>query len=110
MNEDCYLHIDNNISVSVQLLSEMAKRYHIKQIVLFGSAARHELTPASDIDLLVEFERGKAPSLGDLVEINDSFSALLGGRKVSISTPSILNNPYRRREIENDMKILYANG
>jgi len=75
---------------------------------LSGSAARGEITPDSYIDLLVEFEGGKSPSLGGMVKISDAFSKLFNGRKVDIATPSILNNPYRRREIEKDMELLYA--
>ncbi|MFQ5660979.1 MAG: nucleotidyltransferase domain-containing protein [Gammaproteobacteria bacterium] len=97
-----------DIPVSRNALSAILERYHIKRLALFGSAVRGELTPSSDIDLLVEFEQGKAPSLGGMVMINDAFSTLLGGRKVDIATPSILNNPYRRREIEKDMELLYA--
>ena len=90
------------------ILAELARRHHIKQLALFGSAARGELTPSSDIDLLVEFEQGMAPSLGGMTAINNAFSALFDGRKVDIATPAILNNPYRRREIEKDMELLYA--
>jgi predicted nucleotidyltransferase len=43
-----------------------------------------------------------------MVEIQDAFSVLFGGRKVDVATPSILNNPYRRRAIEKDMEELYA--
>lgn len=94
--------------VSRIVLAELARRHHIKQLALFGSAARGELTPSSDIDLLVEFEQGKAPSLGGMTAINNAFSSLFDGRKVDIATPAILNNPYRRREIEKDMELLYA--
>ena len=94
--------------VSRIVLAELARRYHIKQLALFGSAARGELTSSSDVDLLVEFEQGKAPSLGGMTAINNAFSSLFGGRKVDIATPAILNNPYRRREIEKDMELLYA--
>ena len=90
------------------VLAELARQYHIKRLALFGSAARGELTPSSDIDLLVEFEQGKAPSLGGMTVINNAFSSLFGGRKVDIATPAILNNPYRRREIEKDLELLYA--
>ena len=90
------------------VLAELARRFHIKQLALFGSAARGELTPSSDIDLLVEFEQGEAPSLGGMTVINNAFSSLFGGRKVDIATPAILNNPYRRREIEKDLELLYA--
>lgn len=90
------------------VLSELARRYHIKRLALFGSAARGELTPSSDIDLLVEFEQGLAPSLGGITAINNAFSSLFGGRKVDITTPAVLKNPYRRREIEKDLELLYA--
>ena len=94
--------------VSRIVLAQLARRYRIKQLALFGSAARGELTPSSDVDLLVEFEQGEAPSLGGMTAINNAFSSLFGGRKVDIATPAILNNPYRRREIEKDMELLYA--
>ena len=35
------------------------KRYGVKRIGLFGSFVRSEQTPGSDIDVLVEFERGE---------------------------------------------------
>lgn len=94
--------------VSRIVLAGLARRYHIKQLALFGSAARGELTPSSDIDLLVEFEQGMAPSLGGMTAVNNAFSSLFDGRKVDIVTPAILNNPYRRHEIEKDMEVLYA--
>jgi predicted nucleotidyltransferase len=42
------------------------------------------------------------------VEIQDAFEKLFHGRKVDVATPSILNNPYRKRAIEKDMEELYA--
>jgi predicted nucleotidyltransferase len=102
------IHIGQDISVPVAAVAELARQYHIRRLTLFGSAARGELTPESDIDLIVEFESGKAPSLGGLVDMQDAFSSLFGGRKVDLATPSILNNPYRRRAIEKDMEVLYA--
>ena len=43
-----------------------------------------------------------------MVELEERFSELLGGRKVDVATPAILNNPYRRQAIEKDMQELYA--
>jgi predicted nucleotidyltransferase len=106
-NED-RLVIGRTIVVSRAALREVTQHYHIRRLVLFGSAARGELKPDSDIDLLVEFESGQAPSLGGMVEIREAFAKLFGGRKVDIATPAILNNPYRRRAIERDMEELYA--
>lgn len=100
--------IGGTVVVSHAALLKLVQYYYIKRLVLFGSAARGELKPDSDIDLLVEFKKGKAPSLGGMVELQDAFVNLFGGRKVDLATPTILNNPYRRRAIEKDMEELYA--
>ena len=93
---------------SQQAISELITHYHINYLALFGSAARQEIQPSSDIDLLIDFEKGKAPSLSTMVRIKDAFSELFSGRKVDIATRSILNNPFRRRQIEKDLVVLYA--
>lgn len=100
--------IGRKIRVSRKTLRQLAQRYHILRLGLFGSAARGELEPDSDIDLLVEFEPGKSPSLGGMVELQKALSGLFGGRKVDVATSAILKNPYRRRSIEKDMEELYA--
>jgi predicted nucleotidyltransferase len=103
-----YLQLGGQLTVSRAEVESLARRFHIRKLVLFGSAARGELRPDSDIDLLVEFEPGKAPSLGGMLGISDAFSGLFGGRSVDLATASILENPYRRRAIERDMEMLYA--
>lgn len=108
INEQDRLVVGGEIVISRAVLEELAKRYHIQKLVLFGSAARGELKADSDIDLLVEFESGEAPSLGGMLDVQEAFVALFGGRTVDLATPSILNNPYRRRAIEKNMEELYA--
>lgn len=95
-------------TISRTALKKLVAHYHIRRLDLFGSAARGELKADSDIDLLVDFEKGKAPSLGGMVKLQEDFSTLFGGRKVDVATSSILNNPYRRQAIKKDMEELYA--
>ena len=95
------------ISVDRKALGELVELYRIRRLSLFGSAARGELEPESDIDLLVEFEEENEMSLGGMVRLGDALS-LLFGRKVDIATPGILNNPYRQQSILKDLKELYA--
>jgi predicted nucleotidyltransferase len=102
------IKIGDGVTVSRAALRKLAKRYQIRRLALFGSAARGELKPSSDVDLLVEFETGVAPSLGGMVEIQTALSKLFGGRKVDLATPAILKNPYRQRAIEKDLEELYA--
>jgi predicted nucleotidyltransferase len=106
-NPEDDLVIGNDLVVSRAELGGLVRRYHIKYLGLFGSAARGELHPGSDIDLLVEFEPGNAPSLWSATELQDAFSRLFGGRSVDIVPPEVLRNPYRRKTIERDMKVLF---
>jgi uncharacterized protein len=55
---------------------EIARRRGAKAVWVFGSVARGEATPASDIDFLVEFEPGR--SLLDQVHLIDELGSLLG--------------------------------
>ena len=40
-------------------LPEIKEKYGVKNLYIFGSYVRGEQTPESDIDILVEFEKGK---------------------------------------------------
>lgn len=88
-------------------LAAVCRQYKVKKMSLFGSAARGEMRPDSDVDLLVEFKPMEGPSLWGLVDMQDELSPLFGNRRVEIASPEILANPYRRRTIERDLKVLY---
>jgi len=61
----------NNQSQILQYLSankqNISRKYHLKKLGIFGSYARGEQTPISDLDLLVEFE-DNTPDLADKKE------------------------------------------
>ena len=96
-----------SLRVPKQQVAEVCRRYGVKKLSLFGSAARGELRADSDVDLMVEFTPQSRTTLFDLPRMRDEFSALFGNRKVDVTSPEILRNPYRRRTIERDMKTLY---
>ena len=94
--------------IDAKAVAAICRRYKVKKMALFGSAARGELRPDSDIDLLVEFKPKQGPSLWGLTDMQDALSPLFEGRQVHIAGPGILNNPYRRKTIERDLKVLYG--
>ena len=96
------------LDVPKRRLDALCRRHHIKRLGVFGSFARGEAGEGSDVDVLVEFEPDKAPSLFKLVDVQEELSVLFGGRRVDIATPVILENPYRRKSILADLKTLYA--
>jgi predicted nucleotidyltransferase len=76
-------------------LAQVCRRYGVKELSLFGSAARGETRPESDIDIMVEFE--------SLVEELES----LTGRGVDLVTKSGLK-PWVRPQVLKDARLIYA--
>lgn len=56
-------------------LPEIRERYGVTSIGVFGSYARGEAAPGSDIDLIVEFDR---PIGWELVDLTDYLESRLG--------------------------------
>ncbi|MBI1745359.1 MAG: nucleotidyltransferase family protein [Acidobacteria bacterium] len=77
---------------AVRLLQEkhpyLAAEFGVSKIGLFGSYAKGHSTDASDIDLIVEFER---PIGFRFIELVDYLENLLG-RKVDVLTPAGIQN------------------
>ena len=55
---------------------EELRQRHVTSLALFGSVARDEARPDSDVDLLVEFD--ETPSLLTLIALEQKLSELLG--------------------------------
>lgn len=82
-------------------------RYHraINSIALFGSLASDQMTPESDIDLLLDYDQKQKFSLLDLVGLQQEFEQALG-KKVDLVTRDGLS-PFLRAEILTSAKIVY---
>jgi len=63
---------------------EKIKEFGVRRIGIFGSYARGEQREESDVDIVVEFERGKA-TLDNFLGLADFLERLLG-KKVDILT------------------------
>jgi hypothetical protein len=99
--------LTQKLRVSQTKLTALCRKYGIVKLSLFGSASRNELTPESDVDLMVEFSPDSRASLFDIAAMQDEFPAAFGGRKVDIVTPEILLNPQRQDSILPDLKPIY---
>ena len=78
-------------------------KYGALKIGLFGSYARGEERPDSDLDLLVDFRDRK--SLLTLVRIERELSEILG-IKVDLLTEQAIS-PYLIDRIKADLKVIY---
>ncbi len=88
-------------------VAALCRRYAVRKLSLFGSAARGELGPDSDVDLMIEFDPSSKVSLWDIPKLQEEFSALFGGRRVDLVPPEVMKNPFRRKSILADLRVLY---
>jgi predicted nucleotidyltransferase len=59
-----------------QHLPELAARFHVQSLGIFGSYVRHEEHAGSDLDVLVSFD--KVPSLLRFIQLENYLTDLLG--------------------------------
>src|SRR5438046_2907431 len=87
-------------------LADISRRYEIKELMLFGSAARGEMRPESDVDLLVEFFPDAKIGLFEHFRAEREFSELLG-KKVNLVSKRGLREVVRPRVLK-DARLIYA--
>jgi len=92
-----------------EALPDLCRRFHVRRLDLFGSAAtgRGFDSARSDLDLLVDFEP-LAP-----IDYAEAYFGLregleaLSGRPVDLVTEAALENPHLRRRLETERRALY---
>ncbi|MBI5290191.1 MAG: nucleotidyltransferase family protein [Chloroflexi bacterium] len=95
------------IQVPREAVTAFCRTWKISELALFGSAARGEMRPDSDIDVMVAFAPDAEWSLWDFAEMREQLKTLLG-RDADVVERGTIRNPFRRRSIMRDLTILYA--
>lgn len=88
-----------------QIILEVLRPFKPVEVGVFGSFARGDEGPRSDIDILINFGTTR-PTLFDLVHIGDEMEEKLG-RKVDLVTPDAIH-PALKPYIERDLIIISA--
>lgn len=76
--------------------NKIVERFHPRRIMVFGSYARGEVGPDSDLDLIVEMETDK-PAWKQAVEIGELFGLRDWGMDILV---------YRPEEFERESRII----
>ena len=90
-------------------IAELCRRYHVRRLELFGSAARSDFERArSDLDFLVEFDDGeRGPGLQAYFGLKEGLEALVG-RPVDLIMREAVTNLHVQADIARDRTTVYG--
>ena len=85
------------------ILVRILKKNGVVKAGIFGSFARNEVKKKSDIDILVQFKKGKG--YFDLVRLEDELKSKIG-RDIDLVTYNSIHHLLRRRILNDEVRIL----
>ncbi len=98
-----------DISLHREELQALCRRFHVRRLDVFGSAARDDFDAArSDLDFLVEFDHNAsdALTLTTFFGFKESLEKLFG-RSVDLVEPGAVRNPYMKASIERSREPVF---
>ncbi len=97
------------IALHREQVQVLCRRFHVRRLDLFGSAARGDFDPLrSDIDFLVEFDRSSPLHPFDTYFGPKEALEALFGRAVDLVEAGAVRNPYLKASIEQSRENVYA--
>ena len=89
-------------------LAEQCKRFGVRRLEVFGSAARGDFDPASsDFDFIVSFADKTPDTYADrYIDFAAAVEQLLG-RRIDLLTERCIRNPFFRREVDAARQVVY---
>lgn len=87
-------------------VEELCRRLRVRRLDLIGSAVRADFTPASDVDVLVDFD-GDGGLFDRYFILKERLEAIFG-RPVDVIEERALRNPYLIKTVERDRRTIYG--
>ena len=87
-------------------IAELCRRYQVRELSVFGSAARGDMRPDSDIDFLVEFRPEARIGLLAFAGLMNALSELVGRKVDLVSKPGL--KPLIRDAVLAESRVVYA--
>lgn len=79
-------------------------RYSVRSVFLFGSSVRGDARPASDIDLIVEFDDDARIGLFEFVRLRDELTRILGS-PVDMVTPDAIHPALKESILQEAVRV-----
>jgi hypothetical protein len=92
--------------IDASKLADVCRRHGVRQLFIFGSVARGQSGPGSDLDLMVEFAPGVRVGIIEFETLSDELESL-ARRKVDLVTRRGLK-PWIRPHVLKEARVIYA--
>lgn len=100
------MKILDRIEIPDEALADLARRYDVRELALFGSVLRDDFRADSDIDVLVEYEPDALVSLFDHLDLQEELERLLGRSVDLVSKPAL--HRLIRQNVLDSRHVLFA--
>ena len=99
--------MDPASDINHQDVAAFCDRWGIREFALFGSVLRPDFGPESDVDVLVSFRPDADWDYWNWPEMLDQLRGIFG-RDVDLVVKESLKNPFRRRRILDEHRVIHA--
>ncbi|MGL5080682.1 MAG: HepT-like ribonuclease domain-containing protein [Microcoleaceae cyanobacterium] len=98
--------LQERLHTSLLEIAEFCRRWQIFEFALFGSVLRDDFCPTSDVDVLVTYNPETEQTLNHSILAQTELESLFG-RAVDLTQKQSLVNPFSRRAILDQHRIIY---
>jgi uncharacterized protein len=97
------------LKIPQKKIAEFCRKYRIQKLAFFGSILREDFKPTSDVDVIIEFEKGYTPGLA-FFAMPEELKNILGHDVDLLTFQGIKSskNPIRRKAILESAQVYYV--
>jgi hypothetical protein len=97
---------ESGFEVPTERIAEICRRYGIQEMAIFGSAARGDMRPDSDVDIMIEFFPEIKYGIREYQSIEDELADAFG-RPIDLGTKRFIK-PHVKARILREAPVIYA--
>ncbi|RIK46776.1 MAG: nucleotidyltransferase [Chloroflexi bacterium] len=100
------MNVLDRIEIDEAQLADICRRYHVRELALFGSVLRDDFRDDSDVDVLVEFEPDARIGFIGYLDLQEELAGLLG-RSVDLISKDGMRPRFAARVLP-QLRVIYA--
>ena len=98
----------NVVELNMEKIRNLCDHHKVSRLFVFGSIVKGSFNEDSDIDLIVDFDNVQLSEYADnYFDLKVQLEKLFN-RSVDLLEEKAIRNPYFRKEIEKDKKLIYG--